>query len=168
MSLAKKLGLAAKPVPEGFHTITACLTVKDAEQAIDFYRRAFNAEEMLRVHGPDGRRIMHAELKIGDSRCFIADEMEEMGNRAPDAAGGSPFTVYMYVHDVDAVCNRAVGAGAVLKEPIRDMFWGDRCGTIRDPFGYEWTVATHKEDISKEELRRLHDVWVQGLKSGRR
>lgn len=164
MGLAKKIGLAAKPIPEGFHTITASLIVKDARTAIEFYKKAFNAEEIHRFHGADGRSIMHAELKIGDSRCFIADEMREMGNRSPDTLGGSPFSIYLYVHDVDTVVNRAVGAGAVLKEPIQDMFWGDRCGIIRDPFGYEWAVATHKEDVPKEELGRLHDEWVQGIR----
>lgn len=164
MKLAKKLGLAVKPIPEGYHSITSCMTVKDCARAIDFYKKAFGAEEIMRVHGPDGHTVMHAELKIGDSRYFLADEMKEMGNRSPDTLGGTSSGIYLYVRDADAVFKKAVDAGAVVKEPIKDMFWGDRCGAVRDPSGYEWTIATRKEDLSPEEMKHRHEEWLEEMK----
>ncbi|MBE0602814.1 MAG: VOC family protein [Deltaproteobacteria bacterium] len=167
MKEARKLSVAVKPIPEGYHSITACMTVKGAGKAIDFYKRAFGAEELMRVPGPDGLGVMHAELKIGDSRYFIADEMKEMGNRSPETLGGSPSGIYLYVKDADAVFKKAVDAGAVVREPLRDMFWGDRCGTVRDPFGYDWTVATHKEDVSPSELEHRVEECHKDMKSGK-
>jgi len=167
MSQAKRMKLAVKPIPEGYHAITTCLTVKEADRAIDFYKKAFGAEEVMRVNGPDGHSVMHAELKIGDSRCFIADEIEEMGNRSPDSLGGSSSGIYLYVRDADAVFKKAVDAGAVVKEPLTDMFWGDRCGTVQDPSGYFWTIATHKEDVSPEDMKDRHDKWMEEMKRGK-
>ncbi|MBP2673730.1 MAG: uncharacterized protein H6Q84_570 [Deltaproteobacteria bacterium] len=165
MKAAKNLGLAVKPIPEGYHSITTCMTVKDADRAIEFYKKAFGAEELLRVAGPDGHGVMHAELKIGDSRYFIADEIREMGNRSPESLGGSPAGIYLYVRDAEETYKKAVAAGAAAREPVQDMFWGDRCGTVRDPYGYDWTVATHKEDVSPEELKRRHAEWIKGMKA---
>ena len=167
MKEARKLTVAVKPIPEGYHSITACMTVKGAGKAIDFYKRAFGAEELLRVPGPDGLDVMHAELKIGDSRYFIADEMKEMGNLSPETLGGSPSGIYLYVGDADAAFGKAVEAGAVVREPLRDMFWGDRCGTVCDPFGYDWTLATHKEDVSPSELKHRMEEWLKDMKSGK-
>jgi len=167
MKEARKLTVAVKPIPEGYHSITACMTVKGAGKAIDFYKQAFGAEELLRVPGPDGLGVMHAELKIGDSRYFIADGMKEMGNRSPETLGGSPSGIYLYVGDADAAFRKAVDAGAIVKEPLRDMFWGDRCGTVRDPFGYDWTVATHKEDVPPSEMKQRMEEWLKDMKSGK-
>lgn len=167
MKEARKLSPAVKPIPEGYHSMTACMTVKGAGKAIDFYKKAFGAEELLRVPGPDGNEIMHAELAIGDSRFFIADEMKDMCNPSPETLGGSPSGIYLYVHDADAAFGKAVAAGAVVRSPLQDMFWGDRCGTVRDPFGYDWTVATHKEDVPPPEIERRKREWLEGMKGGK-
>jgi PhnB protein len=167
MKAARNITVAVKPIPEGYHSITTCMTVKNADRAIDFYKKAFGAEEILRIPGPDGHGVMHAELKIGDSRCFISDEIKEMGNRSPESLGGSPAGIYLYVRDADATYKKAVAAGAAVKEPLRDMFWGDRCGTVSDPYGYAWTVATHKEDVSPEDMKRRQSEWLKSLKTGK-
>ncbi len=138
--------------PKGFHTVTPALTMQDPDKAIDFYKRAFGAEERMRFHGPDGKRIMHAEIKIGDSIIFLGDEHPEMGCTGPQTLGGTPVGFFIYVDDVDQVFNRAVSAGAKSEGPVSDMFWGDRCGTLIDPFGHKWTIATHKEDLTMEEI----------------
>ncbi|MEW6721117.1 MAG: VOC family protein [Thermodesulfobacteriota bacterium] len=167
MEKARKLSVAVKPIPEGYHSITACMTVKDAAKAIDWYKKAFGAEEYYRVHGPDGRCVMHAELKIGDSKYFIADEIPEMGNKSPETLGGSPYGIYLYVKDVDEAYKKAVDAGAAVKEPLKDMFWGDRCGTVCDPYGYCWTLATHKEDVPPEEMKHRHEEWIKEWSKGK-
>jgi len=141
-----------KPIPEGFHTLTPHLVVKGAGKAIDFYKKAFSAEEIRRVPGPDGKSIMHAELKIGNSRLMLVDEFPEMNARGPESIGGSPVTIHMFVEDADAVFNQAVNAGAQVRMPLADMFWGDRYGVLADPFGHLWSVATHKEDLTPEEI----------------
>lgn len=143
-----------KAVPEGFHTLTPHLIVKDASQAIEFYKKAFGAEELSRLPGPDGKSIMHAALKIGDSRLFLVDEFPQMGSRGPAAIGGTPVTVHVYVEDVDSVFNQAVAAGAKVRMPLDDMFWGDRYGQIIDPFGHQWSLAAHKEDLTPEEIAK--------------
>ena len=142
---------AKRAVPEGFHTVTAQLTLDDAAKAIDWYKRALGAEEINRHPGPDGK-IMHAEIKIGDTRLMLNDAV--MGGKGPRALGGSPASLWVYVNDCDALFNRAVGAGAQVRMPLTDQFWGDRSGTFVDPAGYQWTIATKKEDLTEAELQR--------------
>jgi PhnB protein len=146
---------ARSPIPEGFHTITPHLVFDQAAEAIDFYKRAFGAEEKSRAVGPDGK-IMHAELQIGDSRFMLNDTMG--GGRSAKTLGGSPIGFWIYVADADTLYNRAVAAGAEVPPgpmgQMQDQFWGDRCGTINDPYGYQWTIATRKEDLTREELDR--------------
>ncbi len=144
---------AAKPIPEGCHTVTPHLVIKGAAKAIDFYKKAFGAQEMFRMPGPDGQTLMHAEIRIGDSVIFLADEFPDMGaERAPQSLGGTSVTIHLYVPDVDATFNQAVKAGAKPSMPVMDMFWGDRYGKVTDPFGHEWSIATHKEDVPPEEM----------------
>ena len=145
--------MAVRPVPEGYSTVTPYLIVADAAKAIDFYTRAFGAQELMRFGDPDGK-IMHAELRIGDSRIMLADEAPQMGYRGPLALGGSATSIMLYVHDVDRVFNRAIEAGAREQQALKDQFYGDRSGTLTDPFGHVWTIATHVEDVSEEEMRR--------------
>jgi PhnB protein len=140
---------AKKPVPEGYHTITPQLTLDDAPRAIDWYKKALGAEELSRNRGPDGK-IMHAELRIGDSRVMVNDAV--MGSRGPKAIGGSPSSLWVYVEDCDSLFNRAVAEGATVQMPLGDQFWGDRCGGFIDPHGYTWTIATRKEDLTREEM----------------
>ncbi|HJT78638.1 MAG TPA: VOC family protein [Gemmataceae bacterium] len=141
-----------RSVPEGYHTLTPHLVVRGAAAAIDFYKQAFGATEICRHVGPDGQSLMHAQLRIGDSLLFLADEFPQC--RSPQALGGSPVTLALYVEDCDAVFKRAVAAGATVRMPLADMFWGDRYGCLIDPFGHVWSVATHKEDVPPEELAR--------------
>ncbi len=143
-----------KPIPEEYRTITPVLTVSDAARAIDFYKKAFGAEERFRMPTPDGQHVMHAELKIGDSVFMVGDEMPGQDCRSPHAFGGTPVGFYVYVEDVDRAFERAVDAGAEVKMPVEDMFWGDRIGTVTDPSGHLWTLATHVEDVSPEETAR--------------
>jgi PhnB protein len=142
-----------KPIREGYRTITPYLTVHDAAQAIDFYKEAFGAEERYRMTLPDGKTVAHAELKIGDSIFMLSDEMPGQSCE-PSAAGESCVGFYLYVNDVDKVFERAVAAGAKVKEPLKDEFWGDRVGQIIDPAGHIWSLATHIEDVDREELRK--------------
>ena len=151
-----------KPIPEGHHTLTPHLVVKGASQAIEFYKRAFGAEEIVRMPGPDGNSVMHAELKIGDSRLWLVDEFPAMGSLGPHGIGGTPVTIHVYVEDADAIFNQAVAAGAEVRMPIQDAFWGDRYGLIVDPFGHKWSVATHKEDLTPEELAKRAQVAFSG------
>ena len=141
-------------IPEGFHTITTQLTVKGGIQAIDFYKRACGATELTRLAGPVGASIMHAELKIGDSIFFVADESPDMGSRSPQSLGGTPASLHVYVADVDRAFARAVQAGAQVRMPVADMFWGDRYGRLLDPFGHEWGLATQKERLSNAQVRQ--------------
>ena len=142
-----------KPIPEGYHTATPYLIIGGAANAIEFYKKAFGATELFRFPTPDGK-IGHAEIKIGDSPIMLADEYPEMGYKGPQTLGGSPVSLMIYVEDVDTVFNRAVEAGATVKEAVSDKFYGDRMGTLTDPFGHRWHVATHKEDVSVEEMQR--------------
>jgi PhnB protein len=144
----------AKPVPDGYHTVTPYLTVKNAAQAIEFYARAFGARETERMTDPDGRRVVHAEITIGDSRVMLSDEFPQMGSRSPQTLGGTTGGIFLYVPDVDAAFKRAVDAGAKAAMPPTDMFWGDRFGKLVDPFGHEWAMATHKQDLTHEEIRK--------------
>ena len=145
--------MAVKAVPEGYHNITPYLVIKGAAQAIDFYKKTFGATEIMRMNDPSGR-IGHAELKIGDSHIMLADEYPEMKFRSPDAYGGSPVSLLLYVDDVDARVALAARNGARLEREVKDQFYGDRMGTIVDPFGHIWSIATHKEDVSPEEMKK--------------
>lgn len=145
--------MPVKPIPEGYHSVTPYLVIRGAAAAIDFYKKAFGAVELFRFPGPDGK-IGHAEIKIGDSPIMLADEYPDMGYKGPQALGGSPVSLMIYLEDVDTVFNRAVEAGATVKEAVQDKFYGDRTGGITDPFGHIWHIATHKEDVSPEEMER--------------
>jgi PhnB protein len=144
--------MPVKPIPEGYHAITPYLIIDGAAQAIDFYKKAFGATELFRMPDATGKRVGHAELKIADSHIMLADENSEMGYRNPKALGGTPVSLLLYVDDVDTVIPRAVAEGAKIVSPIKDQFYGDRSGTIHDPFGHVWTVATHTRDVSPEEM----------------
>jgi uncharacterized glyoxalase superfamily protein PhnB len=142
---------AAKAVPNGFHTVTVQLSLDNAAQAIEWYKKAFGAVEVGRHLGPDGK-IMHAEITIGDSRIMVNDLMP--GMKGPQGYGGSPASLWLYIDDCDAVFNRAVGAGATVQVPLGDQFWGDRGGAVSDPAGYSWWIATRKEDLTAPELEQ--------------
>ncbi len=141
------------PVAEGFHTATPYLIVSNAANAIEFYTGVFGAAELARLTAPNGK-VGHAEIQIGDSRIMLADECAEWDARSPQTVGGSPVFIMLYLEDVDAVVSRAVAAGAKLFKPVADQFYGDRSGTITDPFGHKWTIATHVEDVPPDEMKR--------------
>jgi PhnB protein len=152
----------AKPIPEGYSTVTPALTVKNGAEAIEFYKRALGAKELMRIPGPDGQHLMHAEIEVGNSRVMLADESPEMGCRAPASVGSVSSSLYVYVEDVDKSFRRAVEAGAKALMQPTDMFWGDRFGQIEDPSGHRWGLATHKEDPSPEEMaRRQQEFFAQ-------
>jgi PhnB protein len=140
-----------KPIPEGMHTITPHLVCAGAADAIEFYKKAFNAIEITRMPGPEGK-LMHAMVKIGDSMLMLADDFPDWGGFGPKALKGSPVTIHLYVTDADAVYNQAIAAGATVKMPIADMFWGDRYGMVTDPFGHYWSIATHQRDLTPEQM----------------
>jgi uncharacterized glyoxalase superfamily protein PhnB len=143
----------AKRIPDGFHTITPYLRVRSGRDAIAFYKKAFAAEEVYVLPGPDGS-VMHAELKIGDSRLMLGEECKEWGMLSPQSLGGNGSGLHLYVEDVDASFKRAVDAGCTVKMPPADMFWGDRYGKVTDPFGHEWSIGTHIEDLAPDEIAR--------------
>ena len=145
--------MSAKAIPEGHHTVTPYLCIKGAASALQFYKKAFEATELMRVAQPDGR-IGHSEIRVGDSVVMLSDEFPEIGARSPQTIGGSSVTIHLYVEDVDTVFNQAVAAGAKVKRPVADQFYGDRRGGVEDPFGYTWWIATHKEDLSSEEIQK--------------
>jgi PhnB protein len=145
----------ADPVPEGYHSVTPYLAIRGASEALAFYKKAFGAEELYRLDMPDGK-IGHAEIRIGDSRIMLSDEFPEMADiltRSPQAIGGTTCGFNVYVHDSDALFQRALDAGGKLKRPMQDQFYGDRSGTLEDPFGHIWTLSTHIEDVSPEEMK---------------
>jgi PhnB protein len=142
-----------KPIPDGYQSLTPYLIVDGAARAIEYYQKVFGAIELMRMAGPDGK-VGHAELLINDSRIMLADEFPQMGARGPHSIGGSPVSLMLYVVDVDDTAKRAIDAGAKLTRPIEDQFYGDRTGGLEDPFGHHWHIATHKEDVSPEELQR--------------
>jgi PhnB protein len=151
----------AKPIPDGFHSVTPYLTVRNAAQAIEFYKRAFGAQERVRLPGPDGK-VAHAEIMIGNSILMLGEECPEMGNQSPESLHGSTVGMAVYVENVDEVFNRAVKAGAAVKEGVSDKFWGDRGGTITDPYGHKWTILTHKEDVAPQEMKkRMEKMFAQ-------
>lgn len=145
--------MSVRPIPENQRGITPYLCVKDAARAIDFYKAAFGAKETMRIGAPDGK-VGHAELRFGDASLMLADEFPEMEFRGPQTFGGSPVMLHLYVEDADAAIERAVKAGATLKRAVADQFYGDRGGQIVDPFGHSWWLATHKEDLSREEIEK--------------
>lgn len=142
----------AKPIPEGFSTITPYLIVRNAEAAIDFYKKAFGAQEISRQPGPDGKTILHATIKIGDSVLMLNDECPDWGCRGPESLGGTPVSIHLYVTDVDASFQQAIDAGAAVTMQVNDTFWGDRFGKLKDPFGHEWSIATHTEDLTPQQI----------------
>lgn len=145
--------MAVKPIPQGYHSVTPYLIIDGAAEAVEYYKKAFGATELFRFPAPDGK-IGHAELKIGDSPIMLADQYVEMNYKGPKAIGGSPVSLMIYVEDVDTVFNRALEGGATVKEAVQDKFYGDRMGTLVDPFGHVWHISTHKEDVSMEEMER--------------
>ena len=148
--------MSVKPIPEGYHTLTPFLTVRNAVRAIEFYKQAFGAQERGVAKGPDGK-VMHAELKIGDSVIMLSDEFPEFGTLSPQSVGGSPMGLHIYTENVDAAFDRAVKAGAQVEMPVMDQFWGDRYGKLKDPFGHKWSIATHVKDMSADEMKRSMD-----------
>ena len=155
--------MTVQPIPSGYHTATPYLIVKGAAQAIDFYKVALGATEHLRLAGPDGR-IGHAEIKIGDSIIMLADEVPEMGHLAPEAPGKSPVGICLYVEDVDKRFQQAIAGGATELRPVQDQFYGDRSGTLVDPFGHTWTISTHIEDVPQDEVERRFAAMMQQQK----
>jgi len=157
---------AKSAVPEGFHTVTPQLTLDNAAEAIEWYKKALGAVEGDRATGPDGK-VMHSELRIGDSKIMVNDAM--MGSKGPKALGGSPASLWIYVDDCDSLFNRAVSAGARVAEgpmgQLTDQFWGDRSGTLTDPAGYRWTIATHKEDLTPEEMNKRQEEFMKRFSS---
>jgi PhnB protein len=142
-----------KPIPEGYHSVTPYLSTREAARALEFYKKAFGAKEIMRMPGPEGK-IGHAEIRIGDSRIMVADEHPQMDFLGPQSRGGTTVHLHIYVKDADATAAQAVAAGAKLVRPVQDQFYGDRLGTVEDPFGHVWHLATHKEDLSAAEMRK--------------
>jgi PhnB protein len=150
-----------RPIPEGYRTLTPALTVRNAAAAIDFYKRAFGAQQLARMDAPDGSGVWHAELQIGDSRIMLGDEFPEMADtRSPQTLEGTSVSIQMYVEDVDAAYQRALDAGATSVMPPEDMFWGDRYSKVTDPFGHSWALMTNKETVSEDEMRRRAQAFV--------
>ena len=150
-----------QPIPAGYHSVTPYLMVRDGAKAIAFYKQAFGAEEVMRFEGPPGR-IAHAEVKIGDSHVMLADEQPDEGHVGPQTLGGAGVSLMLYVNDVDATFAKAVAAGATSKRAVADQFYGDRLGTLVDPFGHVWSIATHKEDLSMDEVKRRMENLPKG------
>ena len=146
----------AQAIPKGFHTVTPSLMVADAPKAIEFYKKALGATEVMRFAGPDGK-IMYAELRIGDSPLMLGDEMPEQGMKGPKAMGGTPVSFFIYSENVDEAWKRAIGAGGKQTMPLEDQFWGDRAGCFEDPFGHQWWLAQHVKDMTQDELRKSAD-----------
>ena len=150
-------------IPDGYHSVTANLVIKGASKAIDWYKQALGAQELYRMPGPDGR-LMHAEIKIGDSVIMLTDEMPEMGGKGPATLGGTPVSLMIYCKDCDALFNRAVGAGASVRMPLEDAFWGDRWGMVTDPFGHVWSIGTRKKNLSVPEMKAAMDEFMANYK----
>jgi PhnB protein len=154
--------MSVKTIPDGYHTLTPFLTVRDASRAIEFYKQAFGAEERGVMKGPDGK-VMHAELKIGDSIIMLSDEFPEYGALSPQSIGGTGMGLHIYVDGVDAAFDRAVKAGAKVEMPVADQFWGDRYGKLQDPFGHKWSIATHTRDLSMDDMKRGMDEAMEKM-----
>ncbi len=156
--------MSVSPIPDGFHSLTPYLVVQDAAKAIDFYTRAFGAVETMRLSGP-GDSVIHAEMKIGSSMFMLADEAPQQGALSPKSVGGSPVGLCLYIEDVDQQVEVAIEAGATVERPIQDQFYGDRSATLRDPYGHQWTLATHIEDLSQEDIEnRMAQMFAGGDK----
>ena len=151
--------MAVKAVPDGFNTVSAYLVVRNAVEALEFYNKAFGAETIARMAGPDGKSTMHAEMRIGNSSVMLAEENPQWGSKSPATLGGTPVSLHIYCENVDALFNRAVAAGCTVTYPVMDAFWGDRYGKVTDPFGHIWGIATHKEDVSVEECGKRAAAW---------
>jgi PhnB protein len=151
-----------KPIPDNYHTVTPIFVFKDARKAIDFYKKAFGASEQSVMPGPDGKGVMHAALKIGNSMVMMGEECPDRQTKSAETLGTSPMSLYLYVNDVDAAYRRALAAGGASQMPVQDMFWGDRVGSITDPFGYSWMLATHIQDLSPEEIARGAEAMYAG------
>ncbi len=149
--MSMKISTAVKPVPDGYHTVTPYLIINGAKKALEFYEKAFGAIAMFCMD-QQGGKVGHAEMRIGDSIIMLADEYPDMGYRGPQALGGTPVSILLYVENVDQLFKRAIGAGGKELRPVQDQFYGDRSGTLADPFGHVWTIATHKEDLSPQEI----------------
>ena len=150
-------------IPTGYHTVTPSLVVRGGKRAIEFYKQAFGAKELGAMYMPDGEKLMHAEIQIGDSRVMLGEESPEMGAVSPQTLGGTPASLNLYVEDCDAAFNRAVSAGAKPSMPPSDMFWGDRYGKVTDPFGHSWGILTHKEDVSEKEMGKRAQEWMSTM-----
>ena len=157
--------MSASSTPSGYHSVTPSLIVRDAARAIEFYQRAFGAEELSRMPGPDGS-IMHAEIRIGDSIVMLGEENEQWGTRSPQSTQGNPGSLHLYVADADAAFARAVEAGATVRHPLEDAFWGDRYGKVTDPFGHEWGIATRVKELSPAEMQAAADAWLAQMAQG--
>jgi uncharacterized glyoxalase superfamily protein PhnB len=150
-------------IPQGFHTVSPHLAVRGGLAAMEFYKKAFGAEERGRFMTPDGKQLMHGEIKIGDSIVMLGEENAQRGCPGPQSVGGTTVSLYLYVQDADRVCSQAITAGAKSVMPVADMFWGDRAGTVTDPFGHQWTIATHKEDVPPEELKKRGQAFFEQM-----
>ncbi len=155
--------MAVKPIPDGYRSVTPYLSIKGAAKALDFYKKAFGAEERMRMD--HNGMIMHAEIMIGDSMVMLADEFPDMGHVSPHALGGTPVSLMLYVSDVDAVMARAIAAGATEKRAANNEFYGDRMGAVTDPFGHVWSIATHIEDVTPDEMNRRFEDMMKGMGS---
>ena len=153
-----------KPVPDGYTTVTPSLVHKDCAKAIDFYVKAFGAKEVMRMPGPDGK-IMHAEIRIGNANVMMNDEI--MGSRSAETLGGCPVSFYLYVDDADSAQKKAVAAGCKEEFPVTEMFWGDRMGSVADPFGYRWSFSTHVKDLTPEQMRKGQEEWMKQMAAAR-
>jgi PhnB protein len=160
--------MMVKAIPEGYHSITPYLVVDNALAAIDFYKRAFKAKEIYRHPSPDGKKIVNAELRIGDSVVLLSDEFPHGVCLSPKSIGGTSVTLHIYSEDVDKIFNQAVEAGATVVMPVMDMFWGDRYGQVKDPFGHNWSIATHKQDLSQEEIQKAGESVLKEMMDSQR
>jgi uncharacterized glyoxalase superfamily protein PhnB len=151
--------MSVKPIPDGYNTVTPTITVHEAAKAIEFYKKAFDAQEIFRFSSPDGKTIMHAEIKIGNSIVMLNDEFPQMNCCSPQSIGGTGSSIFLYVDDADATFNKAVSAGAKSLMPLMDAFWGDRFGSIEDPFGHVWSIATHKKDMTPDEIKMAQEAF---------
>jgi PhnB protein len=155
-----------KPIPDGFNTVSTYLIVRNASKALEFYSKAFGAEPGLHMAGPDGKGTMHAEMHLGNSTVMLTEENPQWGTQSPETLGGTPASLHIYVEDTDALFSRAVEAGCEVSYPISDTFWGDRYGKLKDPFGHEWGIATHKEDVGPEEMAKRAREWFASMAAG--
>jgi PhnB protein len=158
--------MAISCIPANCNSVSAYLIVKDAEKAIKFYERAFHGKASICMRGPGGKGIMHAEIVIGNSTVMISDECPDWGTKSAETLGGSPVMLHLYVEDADATFQHAVDAGCTPLMSVADMFWGDRCGKLIDPFGFHWGIATHVEDVSEDEMQRRSEAWLKQMAEG--